>query len=285
MVVTVQAYHSFTTSSILQKDKGADMRGFAVLGSSSKANAYALQSQDAVLLIDNGFSCRELLRRLDSMGAQPAQVCAVLVTHNHIDHTRGVPLLAKKLGIPVYLPRPMTRVLPWKDLAVKPTDPEEEFMVGPFRVLPFRTYHDTDASVGYSIACEDLRITIITDTGRTDERMAEIAGVSDLLCVETNYCEHLLASGRYPPFLKRRIASSAGHLSNSDALALLQQLDEVTQFIFLCHLSGENNSPETVRELLDHHQVPCRDRTVICRRGEMYLQQLMDVKTRRNTGL
>ena len=254
---------------------------FVVLGSSSKANLFALRCEKRVLLIDNGFSCREALRRLASIDVDPSQVCALLVTHAHTDHTRGAAVLARRLGIPVYMPRAMAESGAWKNITVFPVDAESPLEIGAFQVLPIRTYHDAASSLGYSLFCGSVRVTMITDTGKTDDRMTELAAASDLLCLESNYCEQMLANGGYPYILKRRLASGNGHLSNSESTALLQKIGPRTQHIFLCHLSGENNTPETVRRYLEDFQVPCRDRTVICSRDAVYRQQIRQLTPRR----
>ncbi len=249
---------------------------FSVLGSGSDANAYCIADNRHALLIDNGFSCRELISRLDAADIDPKSLLAVLVTHDHHDHIRGVKTLSRKLGIPVCLSQVLAEKDPWDRMFPDPVIcvPGKPLHFGPFCVTPFSTFHDSEGSLGYSAVWGEKRLTIITDTGRTDEVMAETARQSDVLFLEANYCPDMLENGSYPEFLKRRISSASGHLSNHDACTFLKHLDRKTRRVYLCHLSASNNTPGRVLETLETAGISSNAQYVVCSRGEMYCGEI-----------
>ena len=136
----------------------------------------------------------------------------------------------------------------------------------------FKTFHDSEGSVGYSFNIKGKIFTIITDTGIITEEMHKYAEESDILFLEANYCPDMLDNGPYPLFLKKRIASDKGHLSNLDAVKFLEKLresDYKLRKIYLCHLSDKNNCPDRLDSLLkesfgDNPVIDYR----ICRKGE-----------------
>jgi len=235
--------------------KGDPVR-YAVLGSGSSANAYIFQTGDFSVLVDNGFSCRELLSRAEKFGFDPSCIRYILLTHIHGDHLRGVEVLSRKLKIPVIRHEELNLTARCRGPlgGQIPVRPGEKTVLGPLVIHPFETSHDAPFSVSYALELWGARFCLITDTGQISRRMSLYARHSDVLFLEANYCDRMLEEGPYPWHLKRRIASEQGHLSNRAALDFLNHLAEGKPSrlsrVFLCHLSGTNNDPEVVEELL-----------------------------------
>ena len=187
---------------------------------------------------------------MKSIGEPPASVKYILVTHHHTDHVRGVERISAKYGIPVYVAAgsPLNGLHERREFRLL-----SGFEAGDVQFFPFPTFHDALPSAGFSFLLDGVRVTIITDTGVLDEKMFRAALKSDILFLESNYCEELLERCRYPEFLKRRIASVYGHLSNRAAFDFLTRLREHPQCrlrsVYLCHLSEESNTPERVEKL------------------------------------
>lgn len=225
---------------------------FAVLGSGSKANAYVFEWGDFSFLIDNGFSFRELKSRLDQGGFSLEKLRYVFLTHGHDDHVRGVESLCRQTGIPVVHHRslPMDRYMKGTPVS-KSVEPFTEYRIGPLQFLAFPTWHDAPGAVSWYFALGGKRFTLITDTGRTDGDMFTLAGRSDVLFLESNYCDRMLEEGPYPPILKDRIRSDRGHLSNHQSRDFLQSLADAGKqppMTYLVHLSDKNNTVEKVAE-------------------------------------
>lgn len=227
----------------------------AFLGSGSSGNATFIASGDDALLIDAGFSARETLRRIAEAGADATHVRAILVTHEHTDHVSGVRVLAKRLDVPVYATSGT-----WSGIRQSHEIedrhrivPGEELRIGTLEVLAFRTSHDAAEPVGYRVtgSC-GTSFGLMTDTGvATPEALEALAGC-DLLGIETNHDERMLENGPYPYFLKQRIASDRGHLSNAAAMAALETLaHDGLRMVMGLHLSQENNAPTLVARTLE----------------------------------
>jgi len=222
---------------------------FTVLGSGSRGNCSVLDAGSEALLIDAGFSCREIVRRLGQVGVDPAAVSAVVVTHEHVDHVRGLRVFARKYGPALYLTpgtrgaleRPLADV----DAAIRTIIPGAVFNVGPFEVLPFPVSHDAAQPVGLSISVAGRVLGYATDLGRMDPAAGALLKNSDILVLESNHDLEMLKRGPYPWYLKQRILSEKGHLSN-EALAryLAENGGEPPRELFLAHISQENNERE-----------------------------------------
>lgn len=247
---------------------------YAVLGSGSSANAYIFESEGFSFVVDNGFSCRELLRRAEKAGFDPSFIRYVLLTHVHGDHLKGIEVLSRKLRIPVVRHESLNLSAHVNGALHGQigVTPGETHRLGPLTVFPFETSHDALHSLSYAFELGGKRFCLITDTGKVSREMASCAVHSDVLFLEANYCPRMLEEGPYPPFLKRRIASEQGHLSNQEAVAFLNRLGESKvrrlELAYLCHLSGTNNDPEVVQAHLDENLIwPGEVR--ICPKGAM----------------
>ncbi|MFA7562206.1 MAG: MBL fold metallo-hydrolase [Methanoculleus sp.] len=221
-----------------------------VLASGSKGNCTYIRGERGALLIDAGLSARETLRRLSAAGGDKSLIEAILVTHEHIDHIRGVELLAKQLGIPVYATGGTLDAFLAKCKKI-PADIRrcrsgETFAIGDFLIEPFAASHDAREPCGFCVAEGDLRIGCCTDTGTITTTMFDRFASCDAVLLESNHCPEMLENGPYPAYLKSRIRSKHGHLSNPDAARCLQQLAGHIHMAMLAHVSETNNKPEKV---------------------------------------
>ncbi len=236
----------------LQTEK--ELLRFGVLGSGSSANAYVFEYGDFSILIDNGFSRSEFLRRMKSLGFQSRKLAFIFLTHIHSDHFKGVEQLSRDLGIPVVThgDMPVEQYLKKEGLHRLDITPGKEYSFGNLLFRAFETSHDAPCSVGFHFSLGSTVFTLITDTGCITPQMEDLAASSDYLFLESNYSPELLHKGPYPQFLKKRILSPQGHLSNLDAAAFMSRLDSRDEKrlkkIFLCHLSEKNNTVEKVRD-------------------------------------
>jgi len=226
------------------------------LGSGSSGNAAAVTDGITTVLVDCGFSARETARRLESAGVSAPSVRAVLVTHEHNDHIKGVDVFTRRHapGCPVYATRGTRSRAPdgarWEHEGdVRAGEP---LRIGTLDVLPFRTSHDAAEPVGYRFESGGSAIGIATDTGVLTDEAAEALADVDVLCLESNHDVGMLESGPYPAFLKRRIRSEAGHLSNACAAAALARLasDRLTA-VYALHRSRTNNTADLAARALE----------------------------------
>ena len=242
---------------------------YAVIGSGSCGNSYIFETDSSCFVVDQGYSFSEFSRRARSMGFDVNKIKYVFVTHNHRDHTCGVEVMSNALRIPVFASREddFSEVVKKGMFCRVDVNCGETYTLDDFSFTVFKTFHDDPASVGYSFRYGDLRFTIITDTGKTSPEMERLSSDSDIIFLESNYCPHMLMNGPYPYYLKKRIMSECGHLSNFDALEFLNKLDSGRRrAVYLCHISAKNNSPDRVREVFDGKIGPQFD-CHICRRG------------------
>jgi phosphoribosyl 1,2-cyclic phosphodiesterase len=222
----------------------------SVLASGSKGNAVYLETGDTRLLIDAGLSATEISKRLDSIGVDSASLHAILVSHDHSDHTRGVGTLARKLKIPVIVSYPTgaTCAHLLKKCAVTEFESGYSFSFRDISIDPFPTTHDAVDPVGFIIESAQGRYGHATDFGIVTRLVTEKLRDCRVLVVEANHDEEMLLNGPYPWHLKQRIQSRHGHISNSQSVGLLEELlHERLEGIFLAHLSEVNNAPELPR--------------------------------------
>ena len=223
-----------------------------ILASGSKGNCVYLEGESGALLIDAGLSTKETLQRMNAVSLDPGQIGAVLVTHEHGDHIRGLDVLARRLDVPVYATEGTLRdFLCHRRTSDKPIDSHacryhELFEIGDFSIEPFATSHDAAEPCGYIIRENDLTFGYCTDTGIITPHMLDLLGLCDAIVLESNHCPDMLQNGPYPESLKRRIRSKRGHLSNTAAARCLQKLGKDVPQVILAHLSEMNNTPARV---------------------------------------
>lgn len=225
---------------------------FASLGSGSRGNATLVEAGTTRVLVDCGFSVRETERRLARLGTAAGDLAALLVTHEHGDHIRGVPALARKYRLPVWLTRGTWHVLRDRDLPeVHHCDGHQAFAIGDLHIAPFTVPHDAREPCQYVFGDGARRLGVITDTGRLTPHIVTCLDRCDALVLECNHDTRMLAEGPYPAALKHRVGGPLGHLSNCQAAALLGELDTSRlQHLVAAHLSDKNNRPALAREAL-----------------------------------
>lgn len=232
---------------------------FLSLVSGSSGNASIVSDKNTLILTDCGMSGKKLEAALAELDAVAADISAILLTHEHIDHTRGAGIISRRYNLPIYATAGTfggAELGKISDSNIHIINSGDEFEIGTIGVCAFAISHDANEPVGYSFFSENKKMTIATDTGEiTDETEKNILG-SDEIILESNHDKEMLMYGSYPYSLKQRVAGSFGHLSNDDAaLTCLKLLQSGTRKIMLGHLSNENNTPEiaykTSRNLLE----------------------------------
>jgi phosphoribosyl 1,2-cyclic phosphodiesterase len=227
----------------------------SVLASGSKGNCVYIEGESGSLLIDAGRSAREILGtrdregRLQEAGGTPERIEGILVTHEHVDHIRGLAAVGNKLEKPSFgtvgtmdaFLRQRTGAIRFPVRTIRYRAP---FEIGGFTVEAFPISHDATEPCGFLINEGSTRLCYCTDTGVVTDGMHEMLSQADGLILESNHCPDMLRTGPYPEYLKRRIAGHRGHLSNRDAAAVLRELGDSLHLAILAHLSEENNDPD-----------------------------------------
>lgn len=218
------------------------------LGSGSKGNCTVVSTLGTTILIDAGLPITEIETKLVSLGINPMQIDAILVTHEHSDHIKSIDRFSKKYGTKVY-----AHIKEWPALNGKLKMVEEQnkiafddndFFVGDMTISNFKLSHDAVYCVGYSVYNQGAKFSIATDLGVCTQNIIEKLKNSNVVILEANHDENLLANNtRYPITLKKRILSNKGHLSNKASADVISQLVGGTNQIILGHLSEENNTP------------------------------------------
>ena len=257
-----------------------------VLASGSKGNSTLVSSSRTRILVDAGLSCRELLKRMQMADEDPADIDALLITHEHQDHVQGVAVLARKLGVPVYftqathrawmrwmMPQKRLTYAAWLALRQQPPCAEEVekapaektenpcslpgveyfsagsgFSIGDIVVTPFTIPHDAADPVGFVFEADGVRMAIATDLGYMPPNVKMAIRNCDVLMLESNHDLEMLRDGPYPWSVKQRVMSRVGHLSNEAASDFLEKnYDGNATYVVLAHLSESNNLPQLAR--------------------------------------
>ena len=219
----------------------------SVYASGSSGNCLLLSSGSTHILIDAGISKRRIEGSLAQSGLSMREIGGVLITHEHSDHISGLKMLLKYYALPVYAPRTVANrlrgCLPEAGPYLRVIPVNESFTIGDLTVTAFHTPHDTDESVGYRVQSGGV-FALATDMGHVTEEVLNALSGADAVLIESNHDEEMLRYGPYPVYLKRRILSDSGHLSNACCAELARALAlGGTKQIILGHLSRENNSP------------------------------------------
>ena len=233
------------------------MLRFISFGSGSSGNCYYFGTATDGLMIDIGVGIRTLKKYCKDYGIQLQSVRNLLITHDHADHIKSVGAFSYEYQVPVYATKAVhvgidhnyciTRKV--ADEMKKYIEIGKPFTVGAFRVRPFAVPHDASENVGYEILVEGVTIVIMTDAGSVTEEMKETISRANYLIIEANHDVEMVEGGPYPPYLKKRILSPSGHLSNTECgKVIAENMTECLRQVWLCHLSEENNHPELARK-------------------------------------
>jgi phosphoribosyl 1,2-cyclic phosphodiesterase len=239
---------------------------YASLGSGSKGNATLVATDNGVVLVDCGFSVRETVRRLARLRCNPEDLDAILVTHEHSDHIRGVVPLARKYGLPVFMTAGTAKaVSSCRDVIAHEVNPHRSLSLAGFDIIPVAVPHDAREPVQYIFRAGGNSLGILTDLGCITPHVIDAYGECDGLLLEANHDVGMLANGPYPPSLKRRVGGRWGHLSNDQAAALLAALGpERIQSLVLAHISEKNNARELVSAAVAPHTAAVGNLTYAC---------------------
>ncbi len=229
---------------------------FCSLSSGSSGNCYYIGNEFHGILIDAGISATSIRKFLRNLSIPIDSIMGILITHNHIDHIRGLEALTKKNHIPAF-----TTLKIWDSIltrhknisrdCIREIPHQEKFNIANFDIEAFRVNHDAPETIGFRISASGKKITIATDLGHICQTAASYIKDSNLLVIESNYDEQMLENGRYPYFLKERIRSENGHLGNHQtSVFLADNFNDSISHIFLAHLSKNNNTPEKALETL-----------------------------------
>jgi phosphoribosyl 1,2-cyclic phosphodiesterase len=235
---------------------------FCSLSSGSSGNCQYIETKETKILIDAGFSGKRIEELLEEIQVNPKDLDAILVTHEHIDHSKGVGVLSRRHNIPVYANaktwESMEKVVKTVNLEnTKVFTTNKNIHFKDVLIHPFNLSHDAVDTVGYIVFSGMKKMSFITDTGWVNENVKKKIRNSHLYFMESNHDVKMLMEGAYPWSLKKRIISPRGHLSNEDAgLILSEILRGEKEIVLLAHLSKDNNDPNlaynTVRDALTY---------------------------------
>lgn len=224
------------------------------LNSGSNGNSYYIGNHHEAILIDAGISCREIEKRMNRLGLSINRVKAVFVSHEHTDHIKGVPALAKKFQLPIYItPGTLEQGrLKIDQHLIRSFIPHNSVIVGELSITAFPKFHDACDPYSFSVMFNNIKVGIFTDIGRPCEQLIRYFKECHAAFLESNYDETMLENGSYPYFLKSRIRGGNGHLSNTQAFELFcRHRPSFMSHLVLAHLSKNNNCPELVGKLFN----------------------------------
>lgn len=221
-----------------------------VLGSGSAGNSTYIASGGTKVLIDAGFSCAEIEKRLNEIGTSLSDITAICITHEHSDHKRGLAVICRRHGITVYANHGTAEALELDDRIRDVTwnifTTGQQFKIGDITFEPFSVPHDSYDPVGFIASSAGTNVGVVTDMGMVTSLVRERLKGCHAVVVESNHDERMLKESERPWPLKQRILGRQGHLSNAQAAELLTQIAGPSlKFVFLAHLSSECNDAET----------------------------------------
>lgn len=232
---------------------------FISLASGSSGNCYYIATSQTALLIDAGIGVRTIKKHLKEYNISLSSIHAILVTHDHADHIKSIGCLGEKYYIPVYTTKEvhlginrsycMTEKLKTSAHTLEKESPIE---LGDFKITAFEVPHDGTDNVGYLLEAEGKRFCFATDIGHITSIASYYMCKANYLILEANYDEEMLRMGTYPAYLKERIVGPKGHLSNAEAAEFLaEHIGEELKYVWLCHLSKDNNHPELAYKTIE----------------------------------
>ncbi len=227
----------------------------ASLNSGSNGNCYYIGNGHEAVLVDAGISCRETEKRMLRLGLNIRKVKAIFVSHEHSDHISGIPVLAKKYQLPVYITRPTLQQggLTLDENLVFPFAAFQPIQIGELQITAFPKMHDAADPYSFIVTCQGVTVGIFTDIGIACGQVIGHFSQCHAAFLEANYDDAMLDAGGYPYHLKRRIRGGNGHLSNKQAVELfIAHRPPYMSHLLLSHLSKNNNDPKLVQELFEN---------------------------------
>ena len=215
------------------------------LFSGSKGNCTLIQSDNTNILLDAGFSYRSIVRALEQRGLTPADIDAIVITHEHGDHINALPLWTKFTPTPIYAPQLLADYLQQRVYFSEVHEIVSEFSLGDMNVEIYECSHDARCCYGYRFSVGEQHFACVTDTGCVTDELVEFLHPCSAVMLESNHDADMLVKGNYAYPLKRRILSDFGHLSNAQASDVLSKLiGKSPKYVILAHLSEQNNTHE-----------------------------------------
>ena len=214
------------------------------LASGSNGNCYYIGNEQEAVIVDIGISNRQLTQRLKDAGLSMSKIKAVFISHEHSDHVKGLRIVSDKNSIDAYATQKTyeNARTDFKSYKINYFSAGDSMTIGSIKVHSFAKHHDAVDPVSFRIEINGLNIAVLTDLGIPSDEVKKQLALCDAAFLESNYEHDLLINGRYPAFLKERVASNHGHLSNSQALELVKSLNgSPLKTIFLSHISSDNN--------------------------------------------
>ncbi|MGL5434810.1 MAG: MBL fold metallo-hydrolase [Lachnospiraceae bacterium] len=229
---------------------------FVSIASGSSGNCIYVGSECSHILVDAGISNKRMVQGLNEIGLKGCEIQGIVITHEHSDHTKGLGVMARKYGVPIYATREtleeiqgMSYLGKFPEGLFQEIKPDVTFKVGDLDIQPFAIDHDAANPVAYRIQNDKKSVAVATDMGHFNQYIIDHLQGLDALLLEANHDVNMLETGPYPYHLKRRILSDHGHLSNENAGRLLNYiLHDNIRHIMLGHLSKENNYEELAYE-------------------------------------
>ncbi|MEK4553918.1 MULTISPECIES: MBL fold metallo-hydrolase [Jeotgalicoccus] len=246
----------------------------SVLASGSTGNSTFIETEEGSVLVDVGLSCKKTDETLNQIGKSLHDINAIFITHEHVDHIKGLKVIAKKYDIPIYANEKTWDAIERKDIIINSDQKfhfnalEEKEILG-LNVQSFNVSHDAIDPQFYTFSKGSKKISLITDTGYVSDTMKGIIKESDVFLFESNHDVDMLRMGRYPWNTKQRILSDVGHVSNEDAAhAMKDVITSNTKRIYLGHLSLDNNIKElarmSVEQILNQYDIDTHNGIMIC---------------------
>ena len=239
------------------------------IASGSKGNCSIVITPDTCIIIDMGISYLTLKRSLENNSLSFLDFSGVLITHNHTDHVKGLRALIKNTDLKIYIPEDMYESLSEHLPRSRCVFVDDIFQIDSLEIELLHTSHDAPASVGFIIKNDNKKLAYITDTGYINRKyLAKMVGC-DTYLIESNHDEVMLMDGPYPRFLKERVISDRGHLSNKTTAKYLKKIiRDNTNNIILAHISQKNNTEEKVLEAINEEELSNSINIIIARQDE-----------------
>ncbi|MEX0584367.1 MAG: MBL fold metallo-hydrolase [Natronospirillum sp.] len=225
---------------------------YASLGSGSMGNSTLIATASTAVMIDCGFTAKEALKRMERLEFDPADLTAVIVTHEHGDHGKGVMALCRRLNIPAYMsPGTAIGLKVQRDPRVSMINVQRTFTVGDLHIEPVAVPHDARETCQFVVRTAGVSLGVLTDLGHITPHIQTAYRAVDALILEANHDPDMLEVGPYPASLKRRVGGNFGHLSNQQSAQLLAGLDQNRlQRVVISHISEHNNDPSKAEAVL-----------------------------------
>jgi phosphoribosyl 1,2-cyclic phosphodiesterase len=228
---------------------------FTSINSGSNGNCYYIGNETEAVLVDVGLTCKEVEKRMSRLELSIEKVKAIFISHEHSDHIKGLAVFAKKYKLPVYISRATLKSsrLSLDENNTFGLSHTQTIRIGKLNITAFSKFHDAADPYSFTVECNEVRVGVFTDIGAVCDRLVTQFKRCHAAFLEANYCANMLANGRYPYFLKQRITSGRGHLSNAQALELfLNHRPDYMTHLLLSHLSKDNNDPLLVEEMFNN---------------------------------